>query len=145
MSALPREKAGVGSAVSNTIRQVGGALGVAALGAVISSVYRDHIADATAGLPAAAKNAADESISGAYGVAPHIGAAGQTLIQHANDAFMSSMHYAAIGSAVFAVLGAAVAAAFLPGKRPADAPAPTTAESLAEEQGVELVATASEA
>ncbi|MEV6927884.1 MFS transporter [Dactylosporangium sp. NPDC051485] len=139
MSALPREKAGVGSAVSNTIRQVGGALGVAALGAVVSSVYRDHISGATAGLPAAAKNAAGESISGAYGVAAHAGPAGQALIQHANDAFIAAMHNAAVGSAIFAVLGAVVAAVWLPSKRPAAAPAPTSAEGLAEEQGVELV------
>ena len=43
MSALPREKAGVGSAVSNTIRQVAGALGVAVLGSVLSAVYRSDI------------------------------------------------------------------------------------------------------
>ena len=54
-------------------------------------------------------------------------------------AFVTAMHYSAIGSAVFAVLGAAVAFAFLPGKRPETAPAPTNAEGLAEEQGVELV------
>jgi MFS family permease len=51
MSSLPREKAGVGSAVSNTIRQVGGALGVAVLGAILAAVYRSQIGDAVAGLP----------------------------------------------------------------------------------------------
>ncbi|GAA0741627.1 MFS transporter [Dactylosporangium roseum] len=139
MAALPREKAGVGSAVSNTIRQVGGALGVAALGAIVSSFYRDDMASATAGLPAAARNAAGESISGAYGVAEHAGPAAPALIQHANDAFITAMHYASIGSALFAVLGAVVAVIWLPGKRPATAPAPTTAEGLAEERGVALV------
>jgi MFS transporter, DHA2 family, multidrug resistance protein len=139
MSALPREKAGVGSAVSNTIRQLGGALGVAALGAVISSVYRSHMDSATTSLPAAARDAANESISGAYGVAEHAGPAAPALIQHANDAFLTAMHGAAIGSAAFAVLGALVAVIWLPKRRPADAPAPTTAEGLAEEQGVELV------
>ena len=49
MSALPREKAGVGSAVSNTVRQVAGALGVAVLGSVLSAVYRDEVAPARAG------------------------------------------------------------------------------------------------
>jgi len=132
MSALPREKAGVGSAVSNTIRQVGGALGVAALGAVLSSVYRDRLG---AGAPAAAR----ESIAGAYGVAEQSGAAGTALIQNANDAFMTAVHYASLGSTVFALLGALVAVIWLPGKRPAGATAPSTAEGLAEEQGVELV------
>jgi DHA2 family multidrug resistance protein-like MFS transporter len=132
MAALPREKAGVGSAVSNTIRQVGGALGVAALGAVLSSVYRD---DLVGNVPAAAR----ESIAGAYGVAEGAGAAGPALIQNANAAFMSAVHYASIGSTIFAVLGAVVAVIWLPGKRVAAAPAPTSAEGLAEEQGVELV------
>src|SRR4051794_33869082 len=117
MAVLPRDKAGVGSAVSNTIRQVGGALGVAALGAVLSSVYRDGLGD---NVPAAAR----ESISGAYGVAERAGAAGPALIQQANDAFMTAVHYASIGSTVFAVLGALVALIWLPGKRTA-APAPT--------------------
>ena len=139
MAALPREKAGVGSAVSNTIRQVGGALGVATLGAVVSSVYRDNVAGTTDGLPAAARTAAEESISGAYGVAEQAGPAGAGLIQSANDAFITAMHYASIASVVVALLGVAAAAIWLPGKRPPSAPAPTVEESLAEEQGVALV------
>ncbi|MEU4241746.1 MFS transporter [Actinoplanes sp. NPDC026619] len=139
MAALPREKAGVGSAVSNTIRQLGGALGVAVLGAILSSAYRDNLGSATDGLPQAAADAAKESISGAYGVAERAGAAAPNLISGANDAFLTAMHYAAIGSVIFALLGAVVALVWLPGKRPAAAPAPTSAEGLAEEQGVELV------
>ena len=139
MSVLPREKAGVGSAVSNTIRQIGGALGVAALGAIVSSSYRDDVTTATAGLPDAAREVARESISGAYGVAEQAGPAGQALISSANDAFITAMHYASIGSTIFALLGALVAAIWLPGKRPAGLPAPSTAESLAEEQGVAMV------
>jgi EmrB/QacA subfamily drug resistance transporter len=132
MASLPREKAGVGSAISNTIRQVGGALGVAALGAVLTSVYRD---DLVGNVPAVAR----ESIAGAYGVAEQAGASGPALIQNANDAFMSAVHYASIGSTVVAVLGALVAAVWLPGKRPVAAPAPTSAEGLVEQQGIELV------
>jgi len=49
------------------------------------------------------------------------------------------MHYASIGSVIVALLGAVVALLWLPGKRPAAAPAATSAEGLAEEQGVELV------
>jgi hypothetical protein len=105
---------------------------VATLGAVLSSVYRNNLGD---NVPAAAK----ESISAAYGVAERAGAAAPALISQANDAFMTAVHWASIGSTVFAVLGALVALIFLPGKRPATAPAPTAAEGLAEEQGVELV------
>ena len=48
------------------------------------------------------------------------------------------MHYAAVGSTVFALLGALTVFIWLPGKRPETAPSPTTAEALAEEQGIEL-------
>jgi MFS transporter, DHA2 family, multidrug resistance protein len=139
MAAVPREKAGVGSAVSNTVRQVGGALGVAVLGAVLSSVYRGDVEDATAALPDAAREAARESISGAYGVAAQAGPAGPGLIAQANDAFLTALHWSAAGGVVVALLGALVALLWLPGRRPADAPAPTSAEGLAEEQGVELI------
>ncbi|WP_067500368.1 MFS transporter [Actinoplanes sp. TFC3] len=139
MAALPREKAGVGSAVSNTVRQVGGALGVAVLGAILSSVYRDDVTSVTQNLPGAAREVAEESISGAYTAAAQAGPAGQTLIAGANDAFMTALHWASVGATGFALLGALVALLWLPGKRPAQAPAPTSAEGLAEEQGVELV------
>jgi EmrB/QacA subfamily drug resistance transporter len=139
MSTLPREKAGVGSAVSNTIRQVGGALGVAVLGSVLSAVYRNQIADTTATLPAAARDAANVSVTGAYEVAAKAGPAAAGLISKANDAFISAMHVAAIGSVVVALLGAVVVAIWLPGKRPAGAPPATASEGLAEEQLVQLV------
>ena len=45
MGSLPREKAGVGSAVNDTTRQMGGALGVAIIGSVVSSVYAADVAD----------------------------------------------------------------------------------------------------
>jgi len=131
MAALPREKAGVGSAVSNTIRQVGGALGVAAVGAMTSALYRDNLGDATAGLPAGARSAAEESISGAYGVAEGAGAAGAGLVQSANDAFLVAMHYAAVGTTAFTLLSALVALIWLPRRTPA-APAPTQPEAQAD-------------
>ncbi|MEV6300083.1 MFS transporter [Actinoplanes sp. NPDC051861] len=123
MSALPREKAGVGSAVSNTIRQLGGALGVAVLGAVVSSAYRGHLGDAAAGLPPAAEEAARESVAGAYAVAAQAGPAGAELLNQANSAFITGMHYAAVGTVAFALLGTLVAAIWLPGKNRTAAPA----------------------
>jgi MFS transporter, DHA2 family, multidrug resistance protein len=114
MSSLPREKAGVGSAVSNTIRQVGGALGVAILGSLLAAVYRGQIGDAVAGLPEPARAAASESISGAYGVAAQAGPAGPALVDAANGAFVTAMHWAAGGSALVAFVSIFVALAWLP-------------------------------
>jgi DHA2 family multidrug resistance protein-like MFS transporter len=123
MSALPREKAGVGSAVSNTIRQVAGALGVAVLGSVLSAVYRADVDDALTGLPVQARDAANESISGAYAAAAQIGPAAPRLIAAANDAFVTAMHWAAALSALVAALGILVVLRWMPG-RAATAAAP---------------------
>jgi EmrB/QacA subfamily drug resistance transporter len=114
MSSLPREKAGVGSAISNTVRQVGGALGVAVLGSLLSAVYRGQIGDSLTALPAPIRDAAHESISGAYGAAAKMGPAGTPLITAANEAFVTAMHWAAAGSAVFSLVSIGVVLAWLP-------------------------------
>ena len=49
MAALPKEKAGVGSAINDTVRQVGGALGVAVLGSLLSSTFASRLDELTRG------------------------------------------------------------------------------------------------
>ncbi|MEV1247055.1 MFS transporter [Nonomuraea sp. NPDC050022] len=118
MEALPREKAGVGSAMSNTVRQISGALGVAVLGSVLSSSYRGEIAPALSGLglPADAQHAAGESIMATVGAAHALGQHGQALIQPAFNAFLHGMHTTALVSAVIALLGVLVVLKWMPGK-----------------------------
>ena len=55
VQSVPMNKAGVGSAVNDTTREVGGAIGIAALGSIVNSIYRDHLAPAL--VPAAARGA----------------------------------------------------------------------------------------
>ncbi|MER5454958.1 MFS transporter [Micromonospora sp. NPDC002389] len=131
MSALPREKAGVGSAVSNTIRQVAAALGVAVIGSVLAAGYRTGIAPAVADLPAEARAAAGESISGAYGVAGQLGPAAPQVIAAADDAFVSAMHLSAVLAALVAAAGVAVALRWMPGRADAATPAPVGEPELA--------------
>ena len=114
MSSLPPQRAGVGSAVSNTFRQVGGALGVAVLGAVLSAVYRRGVGDAVDRLAEPARSQAAESIAGAYGVAATAGPEGAELIEAANIAFVNAIHWAAAGSAVVAALSTVVVLLYLP-------------------------------
>lgn len=114
MASVPRDRAGVGSAVQNTVRQVGGALGVAVLGSLIASVYRGHISPALGGLPAGVQDGASSSIATAYAVAGGAGAQAGRVITAANDAFVTAMHWAASISAVVAVLGALVAFVWIP-------------------------------
>jgi MFS transporter, DHA2 family, multidrug resistance protein len=129
MSTLPREKAGVGSAVGNTIRQLGGALGVAVLGSILAASYRTQMDDTVNALPAPVRHAARESIAGTYGVAEKLGAAGRGLIAPANSAFVDAMHITAVVSAVVAILGALVALAYLPRRSgPVTPPAPAEAK-----------------
>ncbi|NBE93790.1 MFS transporter [Nonomuraea sp. KC401] len=116
MEALPREKAGVGSAMSNTVRQLAGALGVAVLGSVLSSSYRGEMAPVLAALPADARHAAGESIMGTMTVAQSLGEQGQALVKPAYAAFVEGMHVTAMVSAVVALLGVVVVARWMPGK-----------------------------
>ncbi|MGP3962660.1 MFS transporter [Nonomuraea sp. 3N208] len=116
MESLPREKAGVGSAMSNTVRQVAGALGVAVLGSVLSSSYRGEMAPALAALPADVRHSAGESIMATLGVAEGMGERGQALIQPAFTAFVDGMHVTALVSAAIALLGVVVVARWMPGK-----------------------------
>ena len=114
MSSLPREKAGIGSAVGNTFRQVGGALGVAVLGSLISGIYRGDMTHATAALPRPAAAAASESVAGGHAVAARLGAAGHDLAGVADQAFLRAMHGAALAASVVALLGMVVVLLWLP-------------------------------
>ncbi|WP_392670032.1 MFS transporter [Streptomyces sp. LN785] len=119
MQALPREKAGSGSAVNNTFRQVGGALGIAVLGSVLSTVYRGDIEGHLGALPAPARDAAGESIEATLAVAEKLGPAGAPLVGAANNAFIGAMQATEHGSAAVALIGAVVVGLFLPGRPPA--------------------------
>ncbi|WP_225074410.1 MFS transporter, partial [Streptomyces sp. CoT10] len=116
MQALPREKAGSASALSNTFRQVGGALGIAVLGSVLSTAYRSDIEGKLGLLPAGLRDKAGESIEATLGVAARLGPQGKALIGPANDAFLHAMHVTALCGTVVALVGAVVVAVFLPGK-----------------------------
>ncbi|MFH9707074.1 MFS transporter [Streptomyces luteogriseus] len=119
MQALPREKAGSASALSNTFRQVGGALGIAVLGSVLSTAYRTGIEDKLGVLPPALRHTAGESIEATLGVADKLGPRGDSLVTPAYDAFLHAMHITALWGAGIALIGAVVVALFLPGRPPA--------------------------
>ena len=92
MASVPRAKAGLGAAVNDAVRQVGGAFGVAVLGSVLASAYSARITDAVGDLPAEAAAAAQDNVQGAFGVAATLPPeqAGQ-LVAAANEAFVGAM------------------------------------------------------
>ncbi|MFJ5232328.1 MFS transporter [Kitasatospora sp. NPDC088391] len=114
MGALPREKAGAGSALNNTFRQVGGSLGIAVLGALLSTVYRNGMEDHLSTVPAPVRDRAGESIESTLGVAEKLHLPG--LVDPAKDAFITAMHVVSGVSAGVTVLGAVLALLLLPGK-----------------------------
>jgi EmrB/QacA subfamily drug resistance transporter len=123
MGSLPLAKAGVGSAVNDTTRQVGGALGVAIIGSVLASSYGTKVTDflTPLGAPQQAIDAASSSLGGAAAVAAEAPAAlGQALLTTANQAFVEAMHWGVAVAAVPTAIGAIVAFVFLPARAAAD-------------------------
>jgi hypothetical protein len=117
MSSLPLAHAGVGSAMNDTVRMVGGTLGVAILGSLLSSSYGAGMEGAVQGLPAQAGAAAQGSIGGAGAVAERLGGdAGVALSRAAETAFSSAMGSTLVVAAGVALAGALVALSVLPGR-----------------------------
>jgi hypothetical protein len=116
MGALPKAKAGIGSAMNDVVREVGGTLGIAVLGSFLTTSFASGMDDAVAGLPAGAAEAASDSVGAAHEVAAQLGGGAATLIQRSNEAFVDAMGTTATIAAAVAVVGALVAAAFLPAR-----------------------------
>jgi EmrB/QacA subfamily drug resistance transporter len=121
LAVLPPAKAGVGSAVNDVTRELGGAFGVAVVGAVFSSVYGPHLLDRLAGLqlPKAALGPASESTAEALklaGGAPREIAG--TIVHAAQTSFIDGFSRGSIVCGVVVMLGAVFAFAVLPRRLP---------------------------
>ncbi len=133
MSVVPRERAGSGSALTNTARQVFGALGVAVLGSILAQVYRSQLNPHLTPLPAAARDAAAGSITATQTAASRLGGAGLRLDTFADAAFVHAMHVTTIISAIITLAGALVVLVWMPGRKAASAAPAERAEAPAHE------------
>ncbi len=125
MGSLPLAKASVGSAVNDATRTMGGALGVAVLGSLLSSGYRAGMDGVTQGLPSAAAEMANQSLAGGLAVAQRIGGGtGGRVSDAAQQAFVDGMQTAALAGAAIAALGAVITLVALPARAPAAQPVP---------------------
>lgn len=115
MGVVPTAKAGVGSAVNDATRELGGTLGVAVVGSVALSLYRDHLAGLV--VPPGARGAAQESLGAAAEVARRIGDPG--LLLGAQRGFLEGLAAGCFVAGGVALVGAAVVARWLPPLRPA--------------------------
>lgn len=112
LGVLDPERAGTGSALLQAFRQVGGTVGVAVLGTVLNSVYRNNVD--TAGLPAQAADAVEKSLAGGLAVAEKAGS--PALLENVRDAFIHSLNTTMWVSAGIAVAGAILAAVLMPAR-----------------------------
>ncbi len=135
MGALPRDKAGAGSAVNDTTREVGGTLGVAIIGSVLSSAYGSRVAAALAGLgaPAAAVSAARQSVAAGATVATSLPPAQREAASAAvSHAFVTGLQAGSLIAAGAAAVAAVTALAFLPARASREiAAAPSTSAAQA--------------
>ena len=127
MSTLPPERAGVGSAVNDTVREVGGALGIAIIGSIAASAYSSNLSGHLGGVPEEVQAVATDNLGAALEVSNHLGAQGGDLAAAAREAFTTSMSSSLwVGVALVAV-AALVAWARLPKHHPTG-PAPAAVE-----------------
>ncbi len=119
MSSLPREHTGVGSATNGAFLQIGGAMGVAVIGSLLSSRYQDKMTSALAPyhLPSGVLHAVLGSVGGALALAAHLGGAtGAALAGLARASFISGMDLGLLTGAAVALLAGLLALIVLPGR-----------------------------
>ncbi|MER6133689.1 MFS transporter [Streptomyces sp. NPDC001815] len=104
-SALPRERQGVASALNDVTREFGTALGVALLGALLSSGYRSAIDSRLADVPQGPADTAREGVANALAAANEAGPDAEVLIRAARESFVDGWQHAMwAGVAVMAAL-----------------------------------------
>lgn len=120
LATLPADRAGSGSGLLLTVRQVGSAIGIALLGSLLAAVYGDRLD--TSGLPATAADAAGDSVVAAHLVTDWLG--DEALTAAANSAFVQGMSTALLVSGVAALVAALLVAALLPDRNARPEPEP---------------------
>jgi EmrB/QacA subfamily drug resistance transporter len=119
MSAVPMGKAGVGSAMNDTTRELGGALGVAVLGSLVASRYSSRLSPVLRSVSTSVRGKAEESLAGALQAAGEVGgSSGQALADGARHAYVSGMHLAALVAALVALVASTIVYHLLPSSNP---------------------------
>ena len=121
LGSVPRRDAGVGSATYVVAIQVGGALGVAVIGSMLNTRYRDRLTDVLAShhVPPDILHTITGSLGGALGVASAVGgSSGSRLAEAARSAFMSGTHVSLAAGAVVAAVAALLVLLVLPSRAP---------------------------
>lgn len=108
MRSVPRAKSGVGSAVNDLSRELGGALGIAVLGAVLNSAFRHGITDELAGVPDEVRESAGLTIESTFRAAERFPEHAETLVRAGQDAFSSAFGRSMLFGVGIALVNAAL-------------------------------------
>lgn len=123
IASVPKNRSGMGSAMNDTVRELGVSIGIAVLGSLIARGYSSGIGEATRGLPPEAAAAAESSFPAAVqGVAPVLEqeagpAATERFVGLATDAWMTGMNWAMLAAAAIAAVAAVGTLIAMPNKR----------------------------
>ena len=119
VGAVPAAKSGVASATNTVARMVSGALGVAVIGSLVSSLYASEVEGSVAGLPAEAQAGVEDSVGAASAVAAQLPPeAASGLLATTGEAFTQAMGTGLLVAAALAALAAVLVARFLPAREP---------------------------
>jgi DHA2 family multidrug resistance protein-like MFS transporter len=115
VSTAPPERAGAAAGISEMSAELGGALGIALLGSVVTVIYRATVVGEVAvSLPPDTLEAARDTLGGALSVAAALpDQVGAALINASRSAFIEAFQATALISAVIALIAAAATALFL--------------------------------
>jgi EmrB/QacA subfamily drug resistance transporter len=116
MTAAPDDKQGVASAVNDTTREVGAALGIAVAGSMLAAQYTNTLAPTLAQFPDPVRDSATGSLAEALAVSERIGPAGAQLAELAEAAFLRAMDASLTVMAIVVVVAAVFVAIWSPGR-----------------------------
>ena len=116
MGAVPDEKQGVASAVNDTSREMGGALGIAVAGSILAGRYSHELAPQLAGFPPQVRGPATDSLAKAVEMAGQLGPQGAKLAELSKTAFLTAMHASTIVMAVIVAVISLVIGLWAPGR-----------------------------
>jgi len=130
MGSFPESELGVGGGANDTALELGGSLGIAILGSLLGTAYRDKLTDLVGGnLPGAALDTAKDSVGGGLAVAEEVAknpAGGaeqaQTLIDAVHESFAHSVAQTSLVGGIIMAAGTMIVLAVLPGRKRAGKP-----------------------
>ncbi len=129
MSAVPRNRAGMGSAMNDTTRELGASLGIAILGSILASQYSHNIAPIASRAPEAVRAIIEQSLGGSLAIAERAGQAGIPLAIASKQAWIQGYQISLVVGSIIVVVASVIAYIFLPDK---------SADHIHEEGGFEV-------